>query len=216
MIAVEDRPGLVAANLHCDALGDPRPYVVDYTMKERRYQETIQPILDRYEKKVSSHYVKMELKKGVLQYLTYLHNKIITCNNWAEVQSDVSRLSATPMRHQLGIVLEALTEFWASIRSQPFPPPAAQDGISITLGDYLSKQSASYLRVTVRRLWRRFEKIVDEMTNEMSYFMDIQPPREVNGLIENSSRTCDKSEAECRIKTFFGSTVRCLRKFLPS
>jgi len=175
--------------------------LVDYTLKPE-YRKKIDAILDKYSTKTSSNYVRMELKKGVITYLVYLHNKIINCGEWSEVQRAISKLSSTPQKHRLGTILEVLENFFAEIESATLPDIAQEYG-QITHSEYLRRRSSSYLRLSIRRLWKQFEKIVDEDVNPMSCFIDIKPPVLVNGMFDNSPRTCDKSEFECKIKNFF-------------
>ena len=81
--------------------------VVDLTFKKAS-SPALQELLKSYPKKVTAHYVRMEIKKGFLCYLVYLHNKIVHAKDWAEVQTAVRKLSSTPQKHRLGSVLEAL------------------------------------------------------------------------------------------------------------
>lgn len=84
--------------------------LVDYALKSE-HREKIDNILKNYSRITSSNYVRMELKKGVVQYLVYLHNKMIMCREWSEVMTAVSRLSSTPQKHRLGTILEVLQNF---------------------------------------------------------------------------------------------------------
>ncbi len=180
--------------------------LVDYTLKPE-YRETIQAILAQYQTKVSSHYVRMELKKGVIQYLVYLHNKTLSCDRWSEVQKAISALSATPQRHRLGTILEALQNFWTEIEHNELPQ-------NISLNEYLRQRSVSFLRLSIRRLWRQLEKITDKQANPMFCFSDIQPPREVNGLLDNKPQKCPQSQYECKIKDFFRNNKQSFENIL--
>jgi hypothetical protein len=166
------------------------------------YREILDEILSKYDKKVSSNYVKMEIKRGVIQNLVYLHNKIVMCREMSEVFSAISRLSSTPQRHKLGTALEAITEFFSSIERVTLQEMLDTSG-DISHGDYLRRESSSFIRILIRIVWRRFEKIVDEDINPMSCFVDIEQPKFDNGVYDNSPRTCDKSQFECQIKNFF-------------
>ena len=166
------------------------------------YREVLDEVLSKYDKKISSNYVKMEIKRGVIQYLVYLHNKIVMCREMSEVFSAISRLSSTPQRHRLGTTLEAITNFFSSIEHITLQEMLDASG-DIPHGDYLRHQSSSFIRNLIRTVWRRFEKIIDEDINPMSCFEDIEPPKFENGVFDNAPRTCDKSQFECQIRSFF-------------
>jgi uncharacterized protein YaaW (UPF0174 family) len=188
--------------------------LVDYALKPDA-KERIADILKEYQIKVSSNYVRMEIKKGVLTYLVYLHNKIANCRDWSEVQKAISNLSSTPQRHRLGTILEVLENFFRTIQNNTLPDIAEEHG-RITLSEFLRKKSLSYIRLMIRILWRKFEEIVDEDINPMSCFIDIKPPERKNGLLENLGRTCNKSEFECKIKNFFRDNEESFQKILDS
>src|SRR5687768_12871116 len=99
--------------------------LVDYALKPDA-KERIDNILKGYQIKVSSNYVKMEIKKGVLTYFVYLHNKIANCRDWSEVQKAISSLSSTPQRHRLGTILEALENFFRTIQNDTLPDIAEE------------------------------------------------------------------------------------------
>jgi hypothetical protein len=105
--------------------------IVDYALKSE-YKEIISNILSQYEVKLSSNYVRMELKRGVIQYLVYLHNKIIRCRDWPEVMRAISSLSPTLQRHRLGTILEVMHQFFASLENES----STED---ISINDYLKK-----------------------------------------------------------------------------
>ena len=176
--------------------------LVDYAIKSRGKGD-IARILSEYDTKVSSNYVRMELLRGVIQYLTYLHNKIANCSTWSDVQNAISNLSSTPQRHRLGAVLEAMTEFWGSIQDKAIEE-IAEESPATTLGDYVKKRSMPFIWLQIRRLWRTFDKIVEESSNPMDCYVDLrEPTRNNNGLVDNSSNNCGKSETECQIRQFF-------------
>jgi predicted nucleic acid-binding protein len=183
-----------------DAIFIETTTIVDATLKPE-YQASIQSILASYSTKISSNYVRMELKRGVLQNLVYLHNKIVNCNKWSEVQDAVSRLSASEQRHKLSTVLEVLARFWATIESKTTKEMEARQG-TISINDYFRKQSVNFLRLSIRRLWKKLDSVADIQLDPMSCFVDIQPVKMDGELLDNQPRTCDKSGVECRIKNF--------------
>ncbi|MCH8292425.1 hypothetical protein IH992_15140 [Candidatus Poribacteria bacterium] len=175
--------------------------LVDFTFK-KEYRDKISAILDEYSVKSSSNYVRMELLRGVIGYLVYLHNKIFTCPQWSDAMRAVSRLSATPQRHRLGTVLEALQQFWTEVEAKT-PKEIQRESGEMSLSDYLREKCSSFLRVSIRRLWRQYEKIIDKKLNPMDCFIDIQPPMREGDMLAIPARTCEKSTFECKIRQFF-------------
>jgi hypothetical protein len=168
--------------------------IVDYALK-KKYRRQIQMIIKQYNKKISSNYVRMELKKGVIANLVYLHNKIKNCESWSQVMEAIYRLSATPQRNKLSTCLEVLQIFWSEIEQKATG--------KAEISDYLMKQSPSSIRIMIRKLWKQIDKITDEKQNPMSCFVDIQPTKMVGDLLENSPAKCNNSKHECEIKDFF-------------
>lgn len=186
--------------------------LVDYTLK-KEYQEEIESIIKEYKTKLSSNYVRMELKKGIITYLVYLHNKILTCTEWSDAMKALLRLSATPQKHRLGAILEALQNFWSEIERKAVKDIQKENG-GISLSEYLKSKSTSFIRLSVRRLWSQYQKIIDEDLNPMECFVDIQPPKQKENLLDNTDRTCNKSKYTCKIKEFFIENNQSLIKIL--
>jgi hypothetical protein len=176
--------------------------VVDATLKPE-YQRAIRSILDSHSTRISSRYVRMEIKRGVLQNLVYLHNKMVNCQKWSEVAASVSRLSASPQKHKLSTALEALAIFWTTIENKTSKDMEKDHGGPIAISEYLRNRSIYFLRVSIRRLWRNVDRIADSYLDPMSCFVDISPPKMDGELLDNQPRTCEKSAVECSIKNFF-------------
>ena len=83
--------------------------VIDSAFK---FNPNVLSILNNAEKSVTSQYVKMEIKKGFLNNLVLLHNKVVQCRSFSEVQDFIARLSNSPKRYYLGAVLDAMARFW--------------------------------------------------------------------------------------------------------
>lgn len=154
-----------------------------------------------YDKTVLAHYSKMELKRGFLQYVVYLHNKLVGLSRLSDVQLAISNLSSTRQRHRLGTVLEVMTEFWRRAESITVDDINREYG-PISLNDYLMRKLPSELRLMVRQVWRRLDSLTDEVINPMNCFEDIAPPMIEGELLNNKPSQCGGSELECRIKPF--------------
>ena len=153
----------------------------------------IDRILERHEKKLSAQYVRMEIKRGFLQYLVLLHNKLTTYTSYHEVMDSIYRLSATPSRNRLSSILKAMAEFFKDVEKEKID----------NLDEYLRREMASYTRILVRRVWNSLERLSEELLNPMNCYIDIAPPHQVKAVLYNDGSQCNKSKIECKIKEFF-------------
>src|SRR3990170_1786389 len=141
--------------------------IIDYIFKKKA-SEKIEAILHNYKKKTTAHYVKMEIKKGFLQYLVYLHGKVVRCESIDEVFEVIRRLSATPMRHRLGTVLEAIEEYFYSINTVT-PSDITEKYRDIPIPRLQKTQCEIFLRSHIRRLFRNIDRAVDEIVRLLPY-----------------------------------------------
>jgi len=175
--------------------------VVDYSLRPEA-RERIKNICQQYGKTVTAQYVRMEIKRGVLQYLVYLYNLIASKHSFADVLNTVSKLSSTPQKYRLGTVLKILANFSKEIKNKT-PQDIIDEYGDIPIDEYQRRKSKSYLRTIIKLLWRSIDKIADEIVNPMDCFPDIRGPYEKEGLFINKPRDCGKSKFECKIKQFF-------------
>ncbi len=175
--------------------------VVDYSLKPEA-KVRIKNICEQYGKKITAQYVRMEIKRGVLQYLIYLHNLIASKNSFADVLNTVSKLSSTPQKYRLGTILKILANFSKEIKNKT-PQDIISEYGDIPIDEYQRRKSKSYLRNIIKLLWRSIDKIGDEILNPMDCFPDIREPYEKEGFFVNEPRDCEKSKFECKIKQFF-------------
>ena len=175
--------------------------VVDYSLKPEA-KVRIKNICEQYGKKITAQYVRMEIKRGVLQYLIYLHNLIASKNSFADVLNTVSKLSSTPQKYRLGTILKILANFSKEIKNKT-PQDIISEYGDIPIDEYQRRKSKSYLRNIIKFLWRSIDKIGDEILNPMDCFPDIREPYEKEGFFVNEPRDCEKSKFECKIKQFF-------------
>lgn len=144
----------------------------------------------------------MEIKKGFLQGLVYLHGKCVRCESIDEVFEVISNLSATPRRHLLGTVLEAIVELFRDIRAVT-PSDIIDKYGDIPVSQWQKNQCKNMLRNYIRTFFKKVDKMVDEIVNPMNCFVDIQPPRLEGEFFNNAPRLCTGSQRECNIKQFF-------------
>ncbi len=170
-------------------------------------------ILESSDKRFTSQYAKMEIKKGFLNNLVLLHNKTVLCEKWSEVQQYVSNLSSSPRRYQLGAAIDALSKFWSEIENSR-PSSLIDKHGDIPLSRILKRDSESFLKIWIRRFLPKIDKLVDEVLNPMKCFPDIESPRQVGNLFENKPYKCVESDRECDIKKFFTDHLEDFNKIL--
>ena len=159
------------------------------------------------EKSLSSHYVKMEIKKGFLYNLVLLHNKVIECDSYAEVQQFAANLASSPRRYYLGAVLDALKVFWENIESKRPDDLKVKYG-NIPLGDSLKKETINFLRMWIRLFLPKIDRLVAEIVNPMKCFVDLKGPVLKDNLFDNKPAKCPASTTECEILKFFRENIK--------
>lgn len=184
--------------------------IIDYIFKTKYFVQ-IKNILDNYDKKTTAHYVKMEIKRGFLQYLVYLHGKVVRCESLGEVSEAINKLAATPQQHRYKTAWEAIEEYFKSI-DKTKPSDIIKKYGDIPLSQSLKIDCEGYLRSIIRRLFRNVDRVVDEIVIPMKCFVDIESPRELGRLFDNTPSKCTGSQVECNIKQFFRDNEEAFTK----
>ena len=159
------------------------------------------------EKSLSSHYVKMEIKKGFLYNLVLLHNKAVECDSIVQVQQFVSNLASSPRRYYLGAVLDTFNIYWQNNENNRPDDLKAKYG-NIPMGDILRTETINFLRIWLRLLLPRIDKMVDKVVNPMKCFMDLKGPELKGDLFDNKPAECSASTTECEIHKFFRENIK--------
>ncbi len=162
----------------------------------------LKELLASYSTQVTAQYAKMEIKRGFLHNLVLLHNKIVLCERWSDVQQYISNLSSSPRRYQLGTILDALTRFWKAVEDRR-PSELAKKHGDIPHSQILKRDTLSFLRLWIRSLLVSIDKFFDEIMNPMNCFPDLEKPVRKGDLFENKPCRCNESQRECDIKDFF-------------
>jgi hypothetical protein len=159
------------------------------------------------EKPLSSHYVKMEIKKGFLYNLVLLHNKAVECDSFSQVQQFVSNLASSPRRYYLGAVLDASKVYWQNYENNRPDDLKAKYG-NIPMGDIQRRETINFLRIWIRMLLPRIDKMVGEVMNPMKCFVDLKGPELKDDLFDNRPAKCPASTTECEIHRFFEKNIK--------
>lgn len=195
--------------------------MIDRLCKGIETKRRVEQVLTKYRKSYTSRYTKMEFKKGFLQNLIYLHGKIVQCNNLNEVFSAISKLSVTPQKNKLRTILESISVFYKNIWSKK-PSEIIETYGDITIDEYLKNNAESFLDRLIRKSWKEFDNVVDETINPTNCFIDMEDPRKIGRIYDNTPRTCDKSKLRCGCREFFNrnsqkfSAIREKLKVLPN
>ena len=189
--------------------------MIDRLCKDNETRSKIEKILSNYDKTYTSNYARMEFKKGALQHFIYLHGKVVQCKNLTEVFEAISKLSSSYHRNKLSTILETVTNYYSSICQERLAK-IINDHDDITFEEYVKEMLESYLSSLIRNSWRKFDKVVDEMINPMKCFVDIEAPRKMGRVYNNTPRTCDKSKYKCEIRRFFNDNPESFSKILKS
>lgn len=163
-------------------------------------------VINSAEKSLSSHYVKMEIKKGFLYNLVLLHNKVVECESYSQVQQFAANLASSPRRYYLGAVLDALRVLWENIESNRPDDLKAKYG-DIPLGDILKRETRNFLRMWIRFFLPKVDALVSEIVNPMKCFIDLKGPVLKGDRFDNRPAECPESTTECKIQSFFSDNI---------
>lgn len=191
--------------------------MVDLIFQDKRRRNQVRELLEAYEAKYSSQYVKMEIKRGVLQYYVALYNKSVECKNIGEVYAYVHTLSATPKRNMLGTILGALEAFYKDVENR-----AIAEGLPA--GEPLAVQKKlleGFLRTQIRRFWPSFPRQVDVVLDHVECYKHkyaLNPPvMTAEGKFDNTLQNCDKYKPGiCRIREVLNENEDPVRLLLGS
>lgn len=170
--------------------------VIDSSLKS--YREMIKSIISKYKNTISSNYVRMEIKRGPIQYLTALHNMCVTLGKYSLVMEKIQKLSSSFQKNRLSMYLEVLYQFFSKIGQKK---PSEFEHMEFDV--VIAKMIASYLRIQIKIVWREIDDLANEVGNPMRCFMDITAPRKVGNLLDNFPSQCNGATVECRIREFF-------------
>lgn len=156
---------------------------------------------------LSSQYAKMEIKKGFLYNLVLLHNKAVECDSIAQVHQFVSNLASSPRRYYLGAVLDAFNAYWQNNENNRPDDLKAKYG-NVPMGEIQRRETINFLRIWIRMLLPRIDKLVGDIVNPMKCFVDLKIPELKGDLFDNRPAECPASTTECEIHRFFAENIK--------
>ncbi len=155
----------------------------------------------------------MEIKRGFLNYLILMYNRLVQTDNWSDFSQYISNLSSSPRRYHLGAIIDALTKFWETIEKQR-PSELAERHGEIDLSEILKRDTLSFLRYWIRFLLVKIDKSVDDVLNPMECFVDLDSPQIKKGVFVSKPNKCPDSSVECQIKGYFNDNADDFKKIL--
>lgn len=178
--------------------------VIDSVFKSNQQVLTI---LNESEKSITSQYVKMEIKKGFLNNLVLLHNKMVQCRRWSEVQDFITRLNLSPNKYYSGTILDAMAKFWKAHENKR-PSELREKHGNIPVSEIIMRDAKNSLRISIRQLLKKVDKVAEEKINPMECFVDLEEPYLNGDLFINKPHKCPDSAKECKIKKFFHDNIQ--------
>src|ERR1019366_2719946 len=163
--------------------------MVDLLFKDKLVADRVRKTASELGVKYTSQYVRMEIKRGVLRYFVCLYNKSLECQKIAEVFAYVQRLSATPARHRVGTMLEAVTNFFWSIENNELAGQREEIPVS-----FAKNMLEAFLRIRIRHFWLEFERQVDVIIDDVECYKhgyQLPPPRFIGKMVDNTFDNCD-------------------------
>ena len=155
----------------------------------------------------TSQYVRMEIKRGVLQNFVLIYNKSVECQMISEIFSYVQRLSSTPARHRTSTILEALANFFASIEENELAGQRENLPVSFS-----KRMLEAFLRTRIRRFWVEFERQVDVVIDTVECYKNmyqLPPPKFVGSRIDNTFENCDQYKPQiCVVRQFLRERIQ--------
>lgn len=159
------------------------------------HREAVKQILDQFESKISSSYVKMEFKRGFLQYVIYMYNILAESKEFKEILIRTQKLSPRAT-HRIGGLLTALISFF---ESKELKVPKVYEG---PISDELYSLMESFLRQRIETAMTSFEDGLDSIIDQTSCFLATQEPIMNGEKFDNRTPICKKQDIKCGIVNF--------------
>lgn len=184
--------------------------IIDAVLRIKKYPK-LASILLPSNKKYSSQYTKMEIKRGFLNNLVLLHNRICISEKWSDVEDYIYKLSAGLRRNQLSTILGSMAVYWKNIEKLR-PEDLKEKYGERSLSDIMKESSISFLRTWIKYIFKKMDKVCDEILDPMKCFNDLCPPLQEGHLFSNKPVYCKSSKIQCEVKQFFSENSQDFNK----
>lgn len=168
---------------------------VDKIWGDASRRETIKQVLDKFQSRKSSSYVKMEFKRGFLQHIVYFYNILVKAKDFRAIFVSANKLSPLQSR-RIRSLITAIVSFFE------------RSGVSVSstyhgpISDELYSQMESFLRQRIETAITLFEDGLDSITDQTGCFLALKEPIMKGEIFDNTHPKCKKHDIKCGIVNF--------------
>lgn len=171
------------------------------------HRQAIKQILDKFESRISSSYVKMEFKRGFLQYLIYVYNILVESKDFKEIHVRAQKLSPQ-VSHRNKAIWTALISFFDT---KELKASKTYDGPIL---DELYSLMESFLRQRIETATTFFEDSLDSITDQTGCFLASKEPIMKGEIFDNVHPRCKKQDIKCGIVNFLIENKEAFQRIL--
>lgn len=157
--------------------------------------------LESYGSRLTSQYVLMEIRRGLIRNLAFLYNCAENATEFSQVLEKVETLLSTPRRHLPRTIVQNLRSFFQSIQNEKLVNLAAGDS-NATLSEYQLRALTSLLRLRIRNWLRNVTSLVDHLVNDFNCYPDLPPIKQVGNRFDAGMPFCESLSNQCQIAEF--------------
>jgi len=143
-------------------------------------------------------YAIKEFKRGPLARFAWLHNKLVTTQNFTQSMAALHAVAGTPMRYLTSTALEAVVKASSSIAHETPATLAAKYGNDAHLDNILRDEYRLALKKVIFQAWASLRSVTTETVQPLSCY-DETPPYEKRGMIELDPKKCDLQPVCCLV-----------------
>jgi len=180
---------------------------IDKIWGDTPHRHALNQILDKFESRTSSSYVKMEFKRGFLQYLVYMYNILVESKDFREIYVRMQKLSPQ-VTHRIGGVCCALSSFF-DIKELKVPKTYDRPML-----DELYLLMESFLRQRIETAMSSFEDGLDSITDQTGCFLATLEPIMRGEKFDNRNPICKKQDIKCSIVNFLTENREAFQQIL--
>lgn len=172
--------------------------LADIVLKHGQPQEQGLAALRSFEITQLPVYAIKEFKRGPLANFTWLHNKFVTTQSFAETIAALHAVSRTPKRYLTSTALEAVVKAAYSIAQETPSTLAAKYGVDAEMDKIYCDEYRLSLKKTIFQAWSSLRSVATETVQPLSCY-DEKPPYEKRGMIELDPKKCDLQPTCCLV-----------------
>jgi hypothetical protein len=172
--------------------------LADIVLKHGQPQEQGLAALRSFEITQLPVYAIKEFKRGPLANFTWLHNKFVTTQSFAETIAALQAVSRTPKRYLTSTALEAVVKAGYSIAQETPSTLAAKYGANAEMDKIYCDEYRLSLKKTIFQAWSSLRSVTTETVQPLSCY-DEKPPYEKRGMIELDPKKCDLQPTCCLV-----------------